>query len=73
MTLLWLYVAGVVVGVTIMRDPLPVRLITALLWPLGPAAFVLVVALLLVVAALVWPVTMLALAVATAMLVWLLL
>ena len=70
--LLWLYLAGVVVGVILMRDPLPTRVLTALVWPLGPVAFVLVVSLLLVVATIVWPVTMVGCAAVVGGLVWLL-
>jgi hypothetical protein len=69
--LLGLYLAGVAAGVILMRDPLPTRVLTALVWPLGPVAFVLVVSLLLVVAAIVWPVTMLGLAAVLGGLVWL--
>ena len=69
--LLGFYVAGVVVGIAVMRDPLFTRVLTALVWPLGPAAFVLVVSLLLVVATIIWPVTMLGLAAVVGGLAWL--
>jgi hypothetical protein len=66
------YVLGVAIGVMVMRDPWPARIGTALVWPLGPIAFVLVVSLLLVVAAILWPLLMLAAAALGAGLVWLL-
>ena len=50
------YALGVALGLAVMRDPWPARVATALVWPLGPIAFVLVVTLLLVVAAILWPV-----------------
>jgi hypothetical protein len=53
------YLVGVAIGLAVMRDRLPVRLVTALLWPLGPLAFCVVVPLMLVVAALLWPVPVL--------------
>jgi hypothetical protein len=60
------------IGLAVMRDPLPARLLTALVWPLGPIAFVLVIALLLVVATIVWPVIMLGLMAIAALGIWLL-
>jgi hypothetical protein len=66
-----IYLAGVAVGIAVMRDPLITRVLTALAWPLGPAAFVVVVLLLLLVATIVWPVTMLGLAAVVGGLVWL--
>jgi hypothetical protein len=70
--LLYIYLAGVGLGLAVMRDPLPARLLTALVWPLGPIAFVLVIALLLVVATIVWPVIMLGLMAIAALGIWLL-
>jgi hypothetical protein len=58
MVLLVIYVAGVVIGLIVMRDPWPVRVGTALVWPVGPAAFVLVVSGLLVAAMILWPLIM---------------
>ena len=55
-----------------MLDPLPARLLTALVWPLGPVAFVLVIALLFVVATIVWPAIMLGLMAIAALGIWLL-
>jgi hypothetical protein len=56
---LLVYVLGIVIGLTVMRDPWPARLVTALVWPLGPIAFVIVVAIMLVTAAILWPVLIL--------------
>ena len=50
-----LYALGVALGLVVMRDPWPARVVTALVWPLGPIAFVLVISLLLIVAAILWP------------------
>ena len=66
-----IYVAGVVVGLLVMRDPLRLRLATALVWPLGPIAFVVVLAILLITSAALWPVTVLGTAAAIAALAWL--
>ena len=73
MTFFFLYLAGVAVGLALMRDPLPTRVLTALVWPLGPVAFLVVVSLLLIIAAIIWPVIMLGLAGAVGGLVWLIL
>ena len=72
MPLLLIYLAGVAVGLAVMRDPLPARLLTALVWPLGPIAFVLVVALLLVVAAILWPLLLVGAAALLVGLIWVL-
>jgi hypothetical protein len=69
---LWLYLAGVGVGLAVMRDPPIARLLTALVWPLGPAAFLVVVPALLVLATIAWPLRMLPLVVVVAILAWLL-
>jgi hypothetical protein len=53
---LMLYALGVAIGLLVMRDRFVTRLVTALLWPLGPIAGIAVVAGLLVVAAILWPV-----------------
>ena len=50
------YAAGIVIGLSVMRDPWPSRLLIALVWPLGPMAFVVVTSVMLVVAAILWPV-----------------
>jgi hypothetical protein len=52
----WIYLAGVALGLLVMRDRLPSRLLTATMWPLGPMAFVVVVGVLLLTAAALWPV-----------------
>ena len=72
MSFLLVYLAGVGVGLAVMRDPLPMRLITALVWPLGPMAFVLVITLLLVVAAILWPPLILGAAALLGGIIWLL-
>jgi len=60
MAYLALYLAGVGVGLAVMRDRWPVRVATALVWPLGPVAFVVVITILLVAAFILWPLPMLA-------------
>lgn len=45
--LLWVYLAGVVIGLWRTDAPWPMRLLLAVLWPIGPLAFVIVVAILL--------------------------
>ena len=57
--ILAIYLAGVVIGMAVMRDRWPARLGLALVWPLGPIAFLVVVAILLVAAAILWPVPIL--------------
>jgi hypothetical protein len=69
---LWLYVAGVAIGLAVMRDPPLPRLFTALVWPLGPAAFLVVVPALLVLATIAWPLRMLPVVAVVAILTWLL-
>jgi hypothetical protein len=69
---LLIYLAGVAVGLAVMRDPWPARVATALVWPLGPIAFAVVVPSLLVVATILWPLVMLPLLAAAAALVWML-
>ena len=51
-----IYVAGVLVGLLATQGGVATRLGLALLWPLGPLAFVITVAGLLVVAAIAFPV-----------------
>jgi hypothetical protein len=46
-TVLALYLAGVAIGLWRTDAPLPARLLLAILWPIGPLAFVIVVAILL--------------------------
>ena len=64
------YFAGVIVALAVMRDPWPARLATALVWPLGPAAFAVVVAILLVASVLLWPVPVVGVVGAIAALIW---
>ena len=68
-----LYVMGVVLGLAVMRDPWPARVGTALLWPLGPVAFVIVVTVLMIASVLLWPLLMLPLVAAVAAVGWYLL
>ena len=52
---LFLYIGGVVVGL-LLTDGRPIeRLTLALLWPIGPLAFLVTVAILVVAAAIVFP------------------
>jgi hypothetical protein len=69
---LLVYAAGVLVGLGVMRDRFASRLVTALLWPLGPLAGLVVITGLLVVAVALWPGPMLAGAAAVGVLVYLL-
>ena len=45
-TVLAIYLAGVAIGLWRTDAPLPTRLLLAVLWPIGPVAFVVVVAIL---------------------------
>jgi hypothetical protein len=65
-----IYVLGIALGLAVMRDPWPARVATALVWPLGPIAFVLVIALQLVVAAILWPLLILGTAAAVGLILW---
>jgi hypothetical protein len=65
------YIAGVIIGLAVMRDPCRTRLLTAALWPLGPAAFVLVLVILTLAAAYLWPVPILGAAALVAVILWL--
>ena len=64
------YAVGVVIGLCVMRDRWPSRLATALVWPLGPAAFAVVVSILLLASALLWPVPVLSVAALVGALLW---
>jgi hypothetical protein len=55
MIYLGIYLSGVVIALAVMRDPWPVRVGTALVWPLGPIAFVVVTSILLVASVILWP------------------
>lgn len=72
MAYLWVYVSGVVVALAAMRDPWRARLGTALLWPLGPLAFVVVLSVLAVASAILWPLPVLGTAGALGLAAWLL-
>ena len=66
--MLEVYLAGVAIGLVATQGGVGTRLALALLWPLGPLAFILVSAGLLLIAAVVFPIfgVMLATAVAGA-------
>ena len=68
MWMLGVYFVGVVVGLVATQGGVGTRLLLALLWPLGPLAFVITVTGLLLVAAIAFPVfgVILAAVVATA-------
>jgi hypothetical protein len=66
-----LYLTGVVIALAVMRDPWPVRIGTAMVWPLGPLAFAVVISVLLVASAILWPVLILGSAVLLGVLAWL--
>ena len=70
MPYLWVYLAGVVVALAVMRDRWPARVGTALVWPLGPMAFVAVVIILLMASVYLWPVPVLGAISAVAALIW---
>ena len=64
------YLLGVVIGLIVMRDPWPVRLVTALAWPLGVVALLVVVVILSLASVYLWPVPALV-TLALAAVVWL--
>jgi hypothetical protein len=66
----YLYLTGVVVALAVMRDPWPVRLGTALVWPLGPIAFAVVLAVLLAASVVLWPLPVLGAAAVLGALGW---
>ncbi len=70
--MLWwfVYLAGVVIALAVMRDPWPVRIGTALVWPLGPMAFAVVVSMLLVASLILWPLLILPVVVLAGALGW---
>ena len=71
MTWVWTaYLAGVLVGLALTDARPATRVALALLWPLGPAAFVVVVGILLVAALIAFPVVGVAAAGAAALLWW---
>jgi hypothetical protein len=65
-----IYLVGVVVALAAMRDAWPARIGTALVWPLGPVAFVVVMSMLLVASAIRWPLPVLTVAGLLAALGW---
>jgi hypothetical protein len=72
MPFLIVYLVGVTLGCVVMRDRWPTRITTSLVWPLGPMAFVVVLSMLLVTAAILWPVPVLGSAVLLgALIAWL--
>ena len=58
--LLATYVAGIAVGLIVMRDRWPERVATAVAWPLGLLAFGVVVVTLLAASIYLWPIPLLA-------------
>jgi uncharacterized membrane protein YqgA involved in biofilm formation len=70
MTFLIVYLAGAILGLVRMRDRWPARVATALMWPLGPAAFVIVLGVMLVAAAILWPLPVLAAGALAGALAW---
>ena len=64
------YLIGVFIGLAVMRDPWPLRVGTAVVWPLGPLAFVVVIAVLALACAVLWPLPALALATLLGALAW---
>jgi hypothetical protein len=66
MWILWVYLAGVAIGLTVTKGGVGTRIVLALLWPLGPIAFVVTSAGLLVVGGVAFPVFGLILAAAAA-------
>jgi hypothetical protein len=54
-TAMWVYVAGLVVGLVATDGRLGTRLALALLWPLGPLAFVVTVAGLIAASTIAFP------------------
>ncbi len=71
MVLLSIYLSGLVIALVVMRDPWPARLGSAMVWPLGPIAFVVVISILLVASAILWPVLILGGAALLGLLAWL--
>ena len=66
-----IYGLGVVTALAVMRDPWPARIGTALAWPLGPLAFIVVAVILLLSAVFLWPVLMVGSAALIGALLWL--
>ena len=70
MAYLLVYLAGVAIGLAAMRDRWPSRLAIALLWPVGPMAFLVVIAILAVAAAALWPIPVLGAATLLGLALW---
>jgi hypothetical protein len=68
--LLAIYVTGVVIGLGVMRDPWTERIGTAVLWPLGILSLVVVAVTMIAAALYLWPILLLGLIPAVALL-WL--
>jgi hypothetical protein len=66
-----IYLTGLVIALAVMRDPWPERIGTALVWPLGPIAFVVVVSIMLLASAVLWPALILGGAALLGLLAWL--
>jgi hypothetical protein len=64
------YLAGVIIGLAVMRDRWPARVVAAMVWPLGPMAFIVVVSIMLIAAAILWPLPILSAGAAIAALAW---
>jgi hypothetical protein len=73
MPYLIVYLAGVAIGLAVMRDRWWSRLAVALCWPLGPTAFVIVVMILVLAAAALWPVPVLGAGALLGLVLWALL
>jgi hypothetical protein len=58
--LLAMYVTGIAIGVIVMRDKWPERVVTAVAWPLGLLAFGVVVVIQVLAAIYLWPIPVLA-------------
>ncbi len=71
MLYLTIYLVGFIIAMAVMRDSWPVRIGTALAWPLGPLAFLIVISVLLVASAILWPVLILGSAALLGVLAWL--
>ena len=55
LAILAIYLVGALIGIAVIRDRWAARLGLALVWPLGPIAFLVVLAILAVTAAILWP------------------
>lgn len=64
------YLFGILVGLLVMRDPWPTRVVTAVAWPLGIVAFVVVFVILSAAAVYLWPIPLLATLALLAVVVW---